>query len=219
MTMMDDVFRFVEQRVGQAEATLTERLDGVVKRVEPIELAASLIALAADPKASATRLRELRAVLDEVGRAQKQLATDRSNCAAEVAAQRSACAEECAAKRAEVQLSIDALAMREKDLKEHEQRHADRLAEADRIMERFRGYWARKLAEQFGAPAAAMMSIPSFWRPDPTEAEPDAHMRRVDEGSFDASAAALETVPADMHDLPLPAGVSLTRTMRRGAEA
>jgi hypothetical protein len=108
---------------------------------DPFTAALALLAAVGDPKAAAARLRELRGVLAEVERAQKDLAADKEAAEAALAAERTKFDAECAQRRAALEKAERNSREVASHLEGEKGRHADKLEYADRIIARWK--WVR----------------------------------------------------------------------------
>jgi hypothetical protein len=179
---------------------------------DAFENAMTLVRVAVDPKVVERRLKELQGARADVDRAEKKLAADKEAVETELANKRAACDADCTDRRAAMDRLEKHYAQRGADLKDRESRFADQIAYSNRVIERYNGFWRHKMAAELGG-AAEIASLPSFWAPAPDEPEPDAHYRDVEGGEFHAEA----TQTSNAGDA-FPKGISLTRSIRRGAE-
>jgi hypothetical protein len=175
--------------------------------------ALALLAAAGDPKASASRIKELRAAFAENEAAQRKLVADRVAWSESLAAQKAAFDAECAERRASLEKAEETWRAVKAQLEAAKRQFADRLEAADRVLDRYEGYWRARLSIE--PPGAAhLASVPSFWR-DEDPAPADAHFGR-DEGHSSGAEYVSEGNTGDQ----FPTAVSLTRARpHRRAEA
>jgi hypothetical protein len=182
---------------------------------DPFTVALALLAAIGEPKAAQANLTRLRGVLAQIEKARADLQTERSAVETELAAKKAAFDAECAAKRAELERSSDLHAELHANLEAEKRRFAEKLAGADAVLARYAAYWRHRFQVEMPG-AEALRAIPSYWRNEDV-VRPDPIHQDIAGGSLRSGQS--ETVPTDVHDLPLPAGVSLTRVRpRRSAE-
>jgi hypothetical protein len=180
----------------------------------------ALLGVISDPKTAQANLTRLRGVLAQIEKDRAALDAERSSVEAELAAKRSTVDAECSARRAEVERSANAYSKLHEDLEEKKRRHADRLAEAERVLERFRSYWKVRIEREYGGPggAAALVSIPGYFADVPDDEPKDAHFRSVAEGGFDHDTELTRTGFSG-ESFSRDSTITRCRPMRRGVEA
>jgi hypothetical protein len=178
-----------------------------------------VIALIADPKGAAARLKELRGVLVETERASAKFAADKQAAEIELAQRRAAFDAEIAQRRAEVERSEEAYRTLISQAETRERQFSSKIAEADRVLDRFNTYWKTRLQAEFGPGAAKIMATPSFWRDDPLpEPDRDRHFATAADGSFDVASAERVRIGAVGEEFPAVVSLTRQRPLRRGAE-